>query len=109
VIPEQIDNGILKGTYPGIDIKKGDRFKAVIGCWKDASNCNMVFQLNYKIGDGAVQSLGSWTETYDGSARRLDIDLSSLDGKKVTFILAITSNGAPTDDIGFWLMPRIIR
>jgi hypothetical protein len=68
-----------------------------------------MFSLNYQVGDGAVQNLKTWTETYDKSSTHIDLDLSSLAGKKVKFILQVSANGANDQDIAFWLQPRIMR
>lgn len=107
--PQPVENGQIAGKFPEIEIKKGDHFKSVISCWNGMTNCNVMFQLNYQIGDGAVQNLASWTETYDGSTTKLDVDLSGLDGKKVKFVLVVLANGPANQDSAAWLMPRIVR
>ncbi|KPL83812.1 hypothetical protein SE15_00740 [Thermanaerothrix daxensis] len=68
-----------------------------------------MFQLNYVADGGAEQNLGSWTQTYDGKWESLDVDLSSLDGKSVQFILKVLNNGNSQDDLAFWLAPRVVR
>jgi hypothetical protein len=108
-VPEQITDGLIQGTYPEIEIKSGDRFLADVGCLKDHKKCEVIFQLKYTIGDGDEVNFGKWSETYDGEITRIDMDLSSLAGKKVRFILIVKANGRPDDDAAFWLVPKIIR
>jgi len=38
----------------------------------------------------------------------LDVDLSSLAGKSVEFVLAVLANGPSFQDWAFWLAPRIV-
>ena len=107
--PQVVNDGLIVGTYPAIDIKDGDHFMSIIGCWQGMNKCNVLFKLNYKIGSGPVKNLGTWGEAYDGKAYRLDVDLSALAGQKVTFILSVSANGVPDQDSAFWLLPRIVR
>jgi hypothetical protein len=107
--PQWVDNGVISGTYPAFNVKAGDRFKAVIGCLYNATACNVRFQLNYRVDGGPLQNLGQWDQTYDGSIRKLDVDLSSLAGKSVEFTLAVLANGSSGQDWAFWLQPRISR
>lgn len=107
--PEWVDNGVITGRFPAFDVESGDHFKAVIGCLYNGNACDVRFQLNYRADGGSLQNLGQWDETYDGSIRKLDIDLSSLDGKSVEFILAVQAHGPSNQDWAFWLLPRIVR
>jgi hypothetical protein len=106
--PEEADDGYIAGEYPEIEIKTGYRFQSVIACLDGATNCDVVFQLNYRIGDGSVQTLWQGQEEYDGEFTKLDIDLNPLAGQKVKFVLTVLANGSPDDDEAFWLQPRIV-
>ncbi|HSM71102.1 MAG TPA: NBR1-Ig-like domain-containing protein, partial [Anaerolineales bacterium] len=64
--PEKINNGIITGKYSAINIQSGDHFRALIGCMQKANDCNMVFKLEYQIGNGAVKPLGQRHEVYEG-------------------------------------------
>jgi hypothetical protein len=86
----------------------GDRFRAVIGCLQGGLACNVRFQLNYRADGGALQNLGQWDQTHDGNIQSLDLDLSSLAGKSVEFVLAVLANGPASQDWAFWLAPRIV-
>ncbi len=109
--PQWIDNGVITGRFPAVAVQAGDRFRAYIGCrWRSGgSACSVVYQLNYRIGSGPLQNLGQWTETYDGNWTQLNIDLSSLAGESVQFVLAVTANGPSNQDWALWLNPRIVR
>ena len=108
-VPQQIPDGLIRGTFPEFAVQSGDQFKATIGCLSLAEACNVMFQLNYRIGDGGIQNLASWTETYNGQIQSVNIDLTPLAGKSVKFILTVLANGQPTDDQALWVLPRIMR
>ena len=107
--PKNAYNGLIWGTYPAIKIKNGDHFHALINCQYKAYSCNVAFQLQYQIDGNAVHSLGTWYEAYEGKYLPLDIDLSSLAGNNVKFILVAGTNGDFDQDYALWLAPRITR
>ena len=107
--PEIENNGLISGKYPAFRIQSGDRFQAVIGCLNEANDCDMVFRLQYQIGNGSVRTLGQWREVYEGQYYPLNIDLSTLNGENVKFILSVLSNGSPHEDYALWINPRITR
>lgn len=105
--PPRIDNGVISGKYPAYTVQPGDHFLAIVSCENNAKNCNVRFQLDYQLDSGALQTLASWNETHNGSFTNVDVDLSSLAGKTVQFILTVSANGAPDQDRALWLLPRI--
>jgi len=107
--PEKTDNGWITGTFPAFKVKSGDRFIADIGCLADNKNCDVLFQLNYRLDNPNLKQLGEWHEVYDGKITRVDVDLSSLEDKKVEFVLTVLANGSSKDDAAFWLVPQIYR
>jgi hypothetical protein len=107
--PEWVDNGVISGRFPAFNVQSGDRFKAAIGCLYNGSGCSVKFQVNYRSDGGSLQPLGEWTEVYDGSITKVDIDLSSLAGHSVEFSLAVLANGPSGQDWALWLAPRITR
>ena len=109
MIPSDGSGGMISGEYPAVNVKSGDHFAGLIGCTDKMDDCDVMFQLNYKADGGPIQSLGSWTETYDGSYTHIDVDLSSLAGKSVRFILQVQNNGSSKEDRVFWLNPHIAR
>jgi hypothetical protein len=105
--PEKSNTGFIKGQYPAINIKSGDRFQALIGCAYKANDCNLIFRLEYQIGNGNIRSLGQWQEVYEGRYYPVNIDLSPLSGENVKFILTIFTNGSSLEDFALWVTPRI--
>jgi hypothetical protein len=105
--PEKSNTGFIKGQYPAINIKSGDRFQALIGCAYKANDCNLIFRLEYQIGNGNIRSLGQWQEVYEGRYYPVNIDLSPLSGENVKFILTIFTNGSSHEDFALWVTPRI--
>jgi hypothetical protein len=107
--PERRNNGMISGKYPAFRIQSGDRFQASIGCLHEANDCDMVFRLQYQIGNGSVQTLGQWREVYEGRSYPINIDLSTLSGENVKFILTVLANGSSHEDYALWINPRITR
>ncbi|MBN2550758.1 MAG: hypothetical protein JXB15_16455 [Anaerolineales bacterium] len=107
--PSQTHDGWITGEYPKYKVQSGDHFMAEIGCLEDNPGCDVTFYLAYQTSGGTVKNLGSWRETYDGFTTRLDIDLSSLAGKTVQFLLTVVNNGRASKATAFWLAPSIRR
>ena len=107
--PERGNNKLISGKYPAFRIQTGDRFQTVIGCLEEANDCDMVFRLQYPIGNGSVRTLGQWREVYEGRYYPINIDLSTLNGENVKFILSVLSNGSSHEDFALWINPRITR
>ncbi len=107
--PELVNDGFIRGTFPSIEVEDGNRFRTVLACKFDGPACNVRFKLQYRENGGPLMTLGEWTETHDGSIRKLDIDLSSLAGESVEFVLTVEANGPATEDWAIWLLPRIVR
>jgi len=108
-VPQQITDGVIRGKYPPVAIKTGDTFRSVIGCEYKATDCKVRFQLDYQVENGTVQTLGNWDELYDEHFTVINVDLSSLDGKNVQFILTVFASGSAKGDRALWLLPRITR
>src|SRR5215213_7923355 len=107
--PERGNNGLISGKYPAFKIQSGDRFQTSIGCLNEANDCDMIFRLQYQIGNGSVRTLGQWREVYEGQEYPISIDLSTLSGEKVKFILSVLANGSSHEDFALWINPRISR
>jgi hypothetical protein len=108
--PQQVDNGVITGRYTAYTVVAGEHFTAKIGfIAKPDGSCgtgNAKFQLNYKEA-GVLKSLGEWTETCDGALRSVDVDLTSLAGKSVEFVLGVLANGSSAQDWAVWIAPQI--
>ena len=107
--PERGNDGLISGKYPAIKIESGDRFQALIGCLNEANDCDMIYRLQYQIGNGPVRTLGQWREVYEGQEYPISIDLSTLSGERVKFILSVLANGSSHEDFAMWINPRISR
>ncbi len=107
--PRRANDGLITGTYPGINIKSGDHFQAQISCLDKANDCDVIFRLEYQVGNGTIRQLGQWHEVFEGKYYPINIDLSSLDGNKVKFIFTVLANGSGHEDYALWANPRITR
>jgi hypothetical protein len=107
--PRDANNGFIQGIFPPFKIQDGDRFRSTVNCRYNSAGCNVIFRLDYQIGNAAVRNLGQWNEAYEGKWYSLDIDLSSLKGENVKFILTVFANGSPTKDFAVWVGPHILR
>jgi hypothetical protein len=106
VHPEMVNDGWIKGTYTEIAVTGGVYFRAIIGCYDD-SDCDVKFKLNYIIAGESEKTLATWREVQDGNFNRVKVDLSSLAGKNVRFILVVEANGSASNDKALWFGVRI--
>jgi len=104
--PDQVDSWI-KGVYPAVTVTQGMFFQTILGCHPDATNCNVHIRLNYIADGGPEQNLLLWTETNDGTFKKVKSDISSLAGKSVQFIFIVEAYGNPDDDLVHWFMPVV--
>jgi hypothetical protein len=108
--PQKVDRGYIQGVFPAFKVKDGDHFQAQLSCPPDIDNCLVNFLLQYQTDDGQVKELQSWKEANDGLISRADVDLSSLAGKKVKFILTLRAGrDYEKGEGGLWLNPGIWR
>ena len=107
--PQLTTNGYIQGFYPAFSVLSGDHFQSIVNCAYGASTCFVVFRLDYQIASGPVINLGTFAENYDGLYTPINIDLSSLSGQNVKFILTVLANGSSTGDRAMWVAPQIIR
>jgi hypothetical protein len=106
--PKDANNGVITGQFPAFTVQSGDRFRALVNCKYNADRCNVIFRLDYR-NNGRVYTLASWHEAYEGRYYTANVDLSSLAGQTVKFILVVLANGSPRDDAALWLNPHIQR
>jgi len=107
--PQMVADSTIRGKFPAIRVNDGYKFSSVIGCAYKANNCDVKFQLDYQIGNGSIETLKTWHEVYDEQFRPVTVDLGSLAGKDVKFILTVTSNGPSNQDRALWLAPMISK
>ena len=109
VVPRMVTNDTILGSYPAFTVQNGDRFQVVLSCQYDAKQCDIIFQLNYQIGNGPIQTLLMVRERYEGAYSNIDVDLSSLAGKDVKFMFIVFANGSSVGDRGIWSGSKIMR
>lgn len=108
LFPQNKYDGYIKGVYPEVAIQAGDRFQSIVNC-AYGSYCYVTFRLDYQIGTGSVRTFWAWKEKNEGQYYRVNLDLSSLAGKRVKFILTLLATGPATGDRALWSQPRIVR
>ena len=105
--PQSTRGGWIQGVYPTYKVKENDHFLAEIGCLYDNKGCGVTFSLDYILSDGRMRNLGSWFEAYEGGVYKVNVDLTSLAGKTVQFVLSVTNNDQASKANAFWLVPSI--
>jgi uncharacterized repeat protein (TIGR01451 family) len=112
VNPQQVSGGFIQGVYPAFTVQAGDRFQSIVNCAFNATKCYVNFRLAYRIGSGPVTTLWTFNERYEGLFFRANVDLSSLAGKTVNFILYVAdvpAHGLPSGDRAEWVNTMITR
>jgi len=107
--PQNVTDGFIQGVFPAFPVQTGDRFQATIGCQHAATSCYVTYRLDYQIGSGAVSTFWTFRERYEGQTYNVNLDLSSLAGQNVKFILKVLAYGSPAGDRALWIAPRITR
>ena len=110
VNPQKVSGGYIKGFYPAYTVHAGDHFQSIINCAYGATGCYVNFQLQYQIGGGAIHTFWSFNERYDGLYYPVNLDLSSLAGQSVNFILYmadVPGHGTPSGDRATWVGTKI--
>ncbi len=105
--PNRDRQGWIAGEFPAYLVQPGDHFVSELACQSGSQSCNVRFQLQYREANGVVSTLGDWQETYDGRTTPVDVNLSFLSGRSVTFILSVINQGDPRWADAIWLLPRI--
>jgi hypothetical protein len=107
--PQNIYNGYIQARYPAFRVQSGDRFQATVGCQYGATSCYVALRLDYQIGNGPIRTFWTFREKYEGLTYNANLNLSSLAGYDVNFILFVSAYGSPTGDRVLWGNPIISR
>ncbi len=107
--PNNVTNGYVQAAYPAFRVERGDRFQATIGCEYGSTNCYVAYRLDYQIGSGAVRTFWTFRERYEGLSYNANLNLDSLAGQDVKFILVVSAYGSPAGDRALWVNPVISR
>ncbi|MFM8320166.1 MAG: NBR1-Ig-like domain-containing protein [Chloroflexota bacterium] len=105
--PNRERSGWISGELPAYTVTAGDRFQAELACLDGYTGCDVTFELAYRTSDGSQGTLGRWPETYDEGSTTVDLDLSVLARRSVTFILNVYNRGNPRQAAAVWLLPRV--
>jgi hypothetical protein len=105
--PQNIYNGYIQGIYPAFRVQNGDRFRATVNCEGGATSCWVGFRLNYQIGNGPIRTFWAFNEKYEGLFYNADVNLNTLAGQDVKFILTVLAAGSATGDRALWVGPHI--
>ncbi|MBI5825349.1 MAG: hypothetical protein HZB18_15075 [Chloroflexi bacterium] len=114
VAPNNTAKGYIQAVYPTFKVQTGDRFQSRIGCQDAATGCYVAFRLQYQI-DGSTEIKTFWKEPpfrekYERLTYPVNINLNSLAGQNVKFILSVTDyDGSSSGDRALWGNPRITR
>jgi len=107
--PQNLYNGYIQAIYPAFRVQSGDRFQTTVGCEYGATNCYVAYRLDYQIGSGAVRTFWTFREKYEGLTYNANLNLNSLAGQDVKFILFISAYGSAAGDRALWGNPIISR
>lgn len=107
--PQNLYNGYIQASYPAMRVQSGDRFQATIGCEYGSTNCYVAYRLDYQIGSGPIRTFWTFREKYEGLTYNANLNLNSLAGYDVKFILFMSAYGSPTGDRAIWGNPVIAR
>lgn len=100
----------LFGHYPSVTMQPGDRFISTLACQGDAL-CDVEFALEYFDRNGTYHAENRWRWQHQAGDGPLDIDLdlTSLAGQTVDFMLVVREKGPAQDAWTVWIHPRILR
>jgi hypothetical protein len=107
--PKLGSDGVIAGTYPTYTVQTGDHFKARLGFILPSGKCEqgrVIFRLAYQEG-GQQHSLQQWGKSCDGKFTVVDLDLSSLKGQTVRFVLEVMADGSAKNNWAIWNSARI--
>ena len=107
--PQDVFNGYISGVYPSIKEERGDHLQAILQCEYRATACKVMFRVDYQLANGTVHEFWETNEQYDGKSSNVDIDLSSLAGQEVHFVLTVLSVGQASGDRAVWVEPHVVR
>lgn len=105
--PQEVTDGLIYGIYPPYKIlESGYHFRAKLSFKGACEGAQATYSLRY-LEDGVEKKMGEWTKSCDGTVMSVDLDLSSLAGKTVKFILRVQVNGHFERERSVWVAPRI--
>lgn len=114
-IPPRAPGGIIQGFFPAMIVFSGDHFVAQIGCLSGANNCDVTFELRYRVitppNHNVSEDSVTYNKTYTGTLTDINLDLASLglSGRYVSFIFRVQANNNSNENQAVWVGPRIVH
>ncbi len=107
--PQQVDNGMIVGTFPPVLVPSNSRLHAFAGCGEKMDNCDADITITAQSSDGQEQTLKEWNQQpQDFNLIAIDLSAANLANENVVFRIYIRANGSPTQDKIVFLGPFII-
>ncbi|MCW5877183.1 MAG: hypothetical protein KIS85_09960 [Anaerolineales bacterium] len=108
--PNHAGSGYIRGEFPKYEVRNNDYFVALIGCFKNNPNCRLTFKLSAIRPNGNEVVLGTWDERFDNLSHTVNVNLSSLAGTEVRFVLTVEAGNQNYGQAnGYWFLPQIVR
>jgi hypothetical protein len=105
--PQMVAGGSIRGRYPYVRIPQNASLSGEIGCVSGYPECDITMQLYYQIYGSSPDFLDQSVEVADDQATPINLNLSSLRGRYVSFHLVVVTNGNPEEAAGYWLSLKL--
>lgn len=112
--PRWVEDGYIYGDYvkiyhSGYRVAEGDRFQAGMGLLQGAGAGDVTFRVMIRLEGGTNLWIASVRDTYDGSFKSIDVDLSEYAGKRADFVLRVEAGDNAAQDWACWSRAVIYR
>ena len=114
--PEWVNGGHISGAFPNLSdriyIPEGARFKAEVGFLDGLTATDGAYFRIRIYDDLSWYYFPSYSGIHcanDGALNTLDIDLSSVAGKRVRVYLQVEAGATSTQDWAVWVNPRVTK
>ena len=108
--PQWISGGSIAGVFPAVAITDGMKFRATLGCRQGGNACDVRYFLRYyDAAGGGLQSFKQWDVKYTDTPIKVEVDLASLAGKNIIWVLQTVALDTANQDWAQWVNPRIVK
>ncbi len=112
--PRWAEDGYIYGDYvkiyqSGYRVEEGDRFRASVGLLQGAGAGDVTFRVMIRLEGGTNLWIASVRDTYDGSFKNIDVDLSEYVGKRADLVLRVEAGETAAQDWACWSRAAINR
>ncbi len=106
--PQQVDNGMIVGTFPPVLVPSNSQWRAFVGCGEKMDNCDADVTITAQSSDGQEQTIKEWNQQpQDFNMISVNLAAANLANENVVFRIYIRANGSPTQDKIVFLGPFI--